>query len=486
MDAHGIRLVLRRSAVKLGITSCALVVAAALSGCSSGSSSGGGTTPPPVASTQVQINMGDSPADWMLAFTMNISSMSMVRSDGSTTVISTPTTIEMLHLMGTMQPVTMVKLPQGTYTGASLAISSADMSYMDPNTFLPTQATISGPINANITFASPVTVGTTPMAIGFDLDLANSVMQGSGGSFSMSPVFNVTSGVQGSGNPMDPMNGGIQEMMGTVSGVSGSGFTMTSMQAAQNFTFNTNSTTVFDGTSMGSMANGMVLFVDATLQADGSLLATRVQSMMGAGGAMGGGIITALSGTPPTSFTMVMQNGAGSGMMSTMFADGVTVSLSGTTYDIDDDNVDMNGLPFTPVFDANDMYLGQNVMPISTSGMMSTGMGGGMMGSMTMAGSMTATKLLLEPQGLSGTIATPITGGAVSSFTLTLPASSAFTTLTGVITVTVYQQLSTVVTNQATTPSTSSIPSGSTVHVFGLLFNDGGKWKMVAARIGSN
>ena len=32
----------------------------------------------------------------------------------------------------------------------------------------------------------------------------------------------------------------------------------------------------------------------------------------------------------------------------------------------------------------------------------------------------------------------------------------------------------------------SSIASGSTVHAFGLLFFDGGQWKMVASRIGSN
>jgi hypothetical protein len=64
--------------------------------------------------------------------------------------------------------------------------------------------------------------------------------------------------------------------------------------------------------------------------------------------------------------------------------------------------------------------------------------------------------------------------------TLTLPSDSAFTTLTGATSVTIYQQAKTTVTNG------TSIPSGTSVHAFGLLFFDGGQWKMVAERMGSN
>ena len=469
-----------RLTTSAAIACLALVLASLLTACGGGgSSSTTSPNPTPAAKTPVQVNMGDSPADWMLAFSMNITSMSLTGSNGSATVVSSSTPMEMMHLMGTMQPLAMVSAPQGTYTGASITIGSATVMYMDPTTKAAVQATIPGPITANVTFSSPITVGSTPMAMGFDLDLASSVTAGSGGSLSMNPVFNVSSGMQGSGNALDPANGGIQQMMGTVSSVSGSSFVMTSMQAAQNFTFATNSSTVFDGTSMSSMSGGMLAIVDATMQADGSMLATKVQSMMGSGGAMGGGIITAATGQPPTSLTMVMQNGAGTGMMSSDFAAGVTIDLNGsTTYQIDEDNMDMSGLPFTPVFDASHVYVGQSVMPVSSGGMMSGG--GGMMGGGSMAGTMTASNLELEPQGLSGTVATTITSGAATSFALTLPSDSAFTTLTGATTVTVYQQTGTTIS------SGSSIASGSTMQVFGLLFFDGGQWKMVASRMGSN
>ncbi len=453
-----------------------------LDGCGGSAGATSQTTTTPAAKTTVQVNMGDSPADWMLAFSMDISSMTLTGQDGSTTVVSASTPMEMLHLMGVMQPLAMVNVPQGTYTGANITLGSATTMYMDPNTKSLVQATIPGPISGTVTFSSPVTVGSTPMAMGFDLDLASSVTLGSNGALSMKPVFHVTAGAQGSGTPSDFMDGGIQQMMGSVSSVSGSSFVMSSMQAAQSFTFATNQSTAFSGVSMGSMGTGMLVMVDATLQADGSLLATRVQSMMNSGGMMGGGILTAVTGSPTaTSLTMVMQNGAGAGMMSTYFASGASVALnSSTTYEIDSDGMDMSGLPFTPVFDGSHIYAGQSVMPISSSGMMSGGMGGGMMGGGAMDGTITATEMMLVPQGLSGTAAVAVSSGTAQSFALTLPPDSAFTTMTGASQITVVQQQATVVSG------TSPIAAGTDLHVFGLLFYDGGQWKMVAARIGAN
>lgn len=459
----------------------ATVLTFALAAC--GGSNGTSTTSPPVTTAQktaVQVNIGDSPSDWMLAFSMNINSMSLTGSNGSATVVSSSVPIEMMHLMGTMQPLNMVSAPQGTYTGASITIGSVTVMYMDPNTKVAVQKTISGPISTTVALGTPMTVGSTPMTVGFDLDLSKSVTIDSSGNLTMSPVFHVTSGTQGSRNPMDPSNGGIQGMMGSVSSVSGTSFSMTSMQAAQSFTFATNSSTVFDGTSMSGLASGMLLMVDASLQADGTLMATRVQSMMNSGGVMGRGVITAVTGHPPTSLTIVMQNGAGNGMMSSAFAAGVTIDLSGsTTYQIDEDGADMAGLPFTPTFDDNHIYPGQSVMPISSSGMMNGG-SGGMMGGSSMAGTITASTVELESQGITGTASAAIASGATTSFTMALPSDSAFTTLTGATSVTVFQQPKTVVS------STSPIASGTSVHAFGLLFFDAGQWKMVASRIGSN
>jgi H+/gluconate symporter-like permease len=80
------------------------------------------------------------------------------------------------------------------------------------------------------------------------------------------------------------------------------------------------------------------------------------------------------------------------------------------------------------------------------------------MGGGSLAGTITASEVALTQQGLSGAIATAITSGSSSSFTLTLPSDSAFTTLTGATNVTVFQQPHTTVSG------TSPIASGTSIH----------------------
>jgi hypothetical protein len=460
-----------------------LLSAVVLAGCSAGSSPASPASPSGSgATTPVEVNVGDSPSDWILAFSMNIGSMSLTGGNGSVTVVSSSTPVEMMHLMGAMQPLAMISTPQGTYTGASITVTSATVMYMDPSTKALVQETLPGPIAASIPFSSPLVVGSQPMAMSFDLDMARSVAAASGGGLAFNPVFHVSSATQGSLNPGDWEDGGIERMMGAVTSVSGSSFTLTCLQASQSFTFQTNSSTSFSGTSMGAMASGMLVMVDAQMQTDGSLLATSVWKIMGGGGVMGGGIITAMSGQPPTSLTLVMQNGSGAGMMGSYFAAGVTVDFnSSTTYAIDDDQIDLSGLPFTPAFDSNHIYVGQAVMPAGSGGMMSgPGMSGGMMGGGPQAGTIDASQLLLEPQGLTGITDAAVSSGSSSTFTLALPPDSAFTTLTGATAVQVYSQNHTVIAGA------SPIASGTSIHVFGLLFFDGGQWKMVASRIGAN
>jgi hypothetical protein len=340
------------------------------------------------------------------------------------------------------------------------------------------QKTMTGPMTGSVPFSSSIVVGSTPMTLGFDLDLAQSVTADSSGNLTFLPVFHVTSGSQGSGSPQDFSSGGIHEMMGMVSAVSGTTFTMTSMQAAQSFTFSTNSSTSFDNmTGMSMMSSGMMLAVDSIMQADGTLLATKIESLMSSNGAMAGGVISSITGAPATQLVLVMQHGEGSGMMSSSLSGEITVNLNGSTvYRTDQENIDLSGLTFTPVFDASHIYVGQSVMPISSTGMMSGG-SGGMMGSMMMSGTLTATAVELEQQGLSGTVATSLTSGSRNSFSLTTPAGSAFTTLSGASMITVYQQSGTILAG------TLPISSGARVHVYGLLFFDVGQWKMVASRI---
>jgi hypothetical protein len=212
--------------------------------------------------------------------------------------------------------------------------------------------------------------------------------------------------------------------------------------------------------------------VDAALQADGTYLAQRIESMgVGTNGMMGGGIITAITGNPPTQLTLVTNSGQGSGMMASAIAGTLTVTLpAATPYSIDADGVDLTGLAFTPTFDATTLTKGQRVDVVSGTGMM----GGGMMGGTR---TLTANQVRLEQQGLHGTVSNYTVNGSKATFTLTLPADSAFTTLTGAATVQVYQQTATQLHGLAT------IADAQDVVVRGLLFNDAGTYRLVASWI---
>jgi hypothetical protein len=441
---------------------------------------GGSSTPvtptPTPGTTSVQVNVGDGPADWMLAFSMNVSSMSLTGSSGSVNVASTSTPVEMIHRLGIMEPIAVVSAPQGTYTGASITIASCNVTYLDPITKTLQQQTIAGPITAAIPFTSSVTVGTTPLAFNFDLDLENSVTMDNTGKLHLSPTFHFATGAQGQGNANSAFNGGMQQMMGDINSTSTNSFTMTSLQATNTFTIMTNTATQFQGNinNMNMMAKGMGVLVTAALQADGTLLATRVRSKMNSGGIMGGGIITAVTGQPATQLTIVMQNGAGASMMPTYLSQTITVNLtSSTEFEIDNDRIDLSHLPFQPVFSASNIYAGQSVLPVSDTGNTVSGMSG------NTAGTITASSLRLQEQGFRGTTDVAITPGASGTFTLTLMPGCAFTTLTGANKILVYQQTGTNVENN------TAIPVGATLRVHGLLFQNAGQWTLIASTIAS-
>jgi hypothetical protein len=441
-------------------------------GCGGSSSSQSSTQQP--NTTALQVNLGDAPSDRLVAVSITIGSMTLTNESGGTvSVVASSTPVEMMRLMGTVDPISLMNVAQGTYTGGTMGISSATVMYMDPSTMQLVQKSVSGPMNVTINFSPSLTVGTSPMVLNLDMNMATSVSIDQSGNVTMTPTMTAT--MNPGGSSQDPEHGGMEHMTGSVMSISGSSFTMSMMQSSQNVTVGTGSSTQFEGMSgMGGMSNGMIVMVDAIMQSDGTFMAQRVQSVMSmSGGSMAGGLVMGTTGNPVIELALAMQDGAGSGMMGSYLAGTTTVDVSASaTFNIDTDNVDMSNLPFTPVFDGTTIFKGQCVRAVSTGGMMSGGGMGGMMG----GGTISASEIDLEVQGLSG-IVSGYSGSVPTGFTLTLPSDSAFTTLTGSNTITVFQQAGTELWGL------TSLPNGSTVHVRGLLFFNAGVYKLVAGRI---
>jgi len=143
-----------------------LLVLAACGGGNSTNNQSNNQIPPAPQFSTVQVNVGDSPSDRVMAFATNITSMTLNNSNGTTT---------MMHLAGTMQPINVLSIPQGTYTAASITMSSTVVTFMDPTTHTIMQKTVARPSTANVSFSSPMTLGSTPMMVSFDMDMSNSV-----------------------------------------------------------------------------------------------------------------------------------------------------------------------------------------------------------------------------------------------------------------------------------------------------------------------
>ena len=426
----------------------------------------------------VLVNLGDSPSDRVLAFAMNITAMTLTGSSGAAVPLipsSTPT--EVMRLAGTMQPLNLLGVPQGSYTGASITMASMAVTYMDPASRAVLQKTIAGPVMVNVSFTPSMTLGSQPMALSFDMDMANSINFDSSGNVTFTPTFRTVMHDIASSGGMDPEDGLMEHMMGAIGNSSGSSFTMSMMQCAQPLTFMANSgTQLVNLGSIGMMSNGGLVMVDAMLQSDGSMQAQRVQWFMGNGSAMSDGIVSTVSGTPATQIGMVVQNGSGQGMMSSFLSNNVAVNLGGSTvYGMNTDGLDMSNLPFTPMFDPSHMYPGERIRCFSSGGMGPGGMGG--MGGGGMMGSMNASECDLVAQGFRGTVSNYAVSGGQGTFTLTLAADSFFAVMTGVNTITVYQQ------PQTELYGLTSISDGQTVEVRGMIFNDGGVFRLVARRI---
>ena len=458
--------------------------ASAAMGTGTGTGTGtGGGTPTTTGSTAMQVAIGDAPSDWIMAFGMTVNSITLTNSTGGTvSVMPTATPTEMMQLMATLQPISATSVPQGTYTQAQVSVSNITMAYMDPTTHAYTQKTMAGPFSATVPFSPSMTVGATPMALNFDLNMASSVALDASGNVTFAPAMTAAMASVSSATS-NPWQGGMQQQVGTVFSVSGTSFTMGSMMGLQKATFATDSTTQFPSsglTGMGAMTSGMMVAVDASLQADGTYLAHRVEYMQtGSNGMVGQGLVSAVTGNPPTQLTLVANGGMGGGMMASSIGGTVTVSLpTSVPYSVDADGVDLSGLPFTPLFDATSLSKGQHVDVVSGTGMMS-GSGGGMGGGMTgTLGTLTATQISLEQQALHGTVSNYTVNGSQATFTLTLPADSAFATLAGTTSILVYQQGATQVSGTATT-----LANGADVQARGLLFNDGGLYKLVTSWI---
>jgi hypothetical protein len=409
----------------------------------------------------------DAPLGPLLAFELQIDSVTLTDSCGKTvSLLSQPLTVEWTHVNGASEPLLIASVPQGTYTSAAVTYENPNIAYLWPSklNFVSNEVT-TGVMTGQVTLPSEIVVNGTATSIVLDTLLTQPVTTNSTIN-TVTPAFQVTQ-QQVAPNPTIDTNG-KEGLRGLVVSA-GSNQVVVMNQAGVSLTIAVGNGTQYQGvTGLATLAAGTPVDLDVATQADGSLLATRVQvENAGASGAwVGPLVVTNPQGVSEEVVPRQLENKENVSKSYDNFPSYFALT-GGTQYEMYGGAVDLVDLPFVPSFGSfNDTALGQGLSVSYATQQQSA--------SQPLTQAQTTT---LIPRALSGTITAIKDSGSSVNYTITLASNDLLTVMSGIHTVAAY-------TNDGTQMETSSsLTVGSAVNMHGLLFNDGGTLRMVCDQV---
>jgi hypothetical protein len=464
---------------------CIALAAALMTGC------GGGTSGSTLSGNTTAVVMASSTANGQLTgFEGTIESLTLTNKAGKqVTLIASPVSEEFIHLNGTVEPLATLSIPQDTYVSAAASVGSMyplcsgqapGETYSDQfaNTGvtvnLPAPITVTGSamglvLNLDVSRSTPFS-GTCPTPAAF-----NTVPQGTS-------VFNLTS-MTIAAEPTNGANGKTFGLRGIISSVAagGSSLTINSLSGRGGLespswtaTVN-NATTLQGGLSAAQLVAGAAVDMDAVIQQDGSLLATRIALIeidLPSLTIAGGPLLNVTASEPVILFDGTAQEG----LLSPYMNGSTYYSFGNATFQTSSQIENLTTLPFTASFNAANMVAGQRVL-VSTQ---ATAMQGG-------PNYVPLTQVLLLPQTINGTISSISNQSAFTTYTVQLAAYDLFPTfavqpgqttlLTTPNTITVYADSNTQMLNS------SAVSVGSVLRFNGPVFNDNGTLRMDCTQV---
>jgi hypothetical protein len=439
--------------------------------------------PSPPPNTMMQVKIGDSPVDAVVAFEVGITSPIVLTptTGGANVNIAIPASnrLELSHMAAKMEPLTVLNVPQGSYSSATITLTSPVVEFVgNPKS--------SGFITGNnqtitVNFNPPLTIGSSPGILNFDVNLANSVISdptsGIITGINFTPAsFNVTTASVAPQAQQQDNDGELEDETGMVTAVNGSSLTITAGQSGAQLTFVTDGSTVFDSPLTGvSGTLNQIVRVEGVTRADGSLLATEVEGVGASTGAeVEGWVVGVIAGAggAATTIAMGVQDGIGNGMAAVDVGAGFNVdvsSLPANKYEIAKGSVDLTGLtvpgPAFP-FGPTSIIGGQRVEVVSSSALPIPN------------ATFSASLVKLKQQTVSGQVTAVNGSAAPRTIVITLPVNSAVRIDSRLVnsSVTVFEQ-------PGTNDQLPAINVGDTIRIRGLLFNASGAFNMIARRI---
>jgi hypothetical protein len=466
----------------------AIVTAGWMVGCG-----GGNSTPKFSGNTLVSVVISGTANDQLAEFDLGIQNLTLTSQTGATvSLLPTAQGTEFIHLNGGIEPLVSASIPQGVYTSATATMNGADFTCVtltpqggiDTSTF--SYASGPNPIPADITInlAAPITITGDSMALVLDLEVAQSAAYSScyagnnNVAFAITPTFNLIPATF-SAQPTNASNGKALGVIGQVTSIDAASesFVLAYPQLdSRTANVTTTPGTAYQGiNSFAGLAPGTIVDLDGAVQADGSLVATRMEAEDAtATSDMTGPLLFVDTAEPILSLLAQREQGP---LFSAFLALGFqNLGFGNATFHISGQLANLNSLPFTPSFDSANMVAGQNVY----AGTAATSIQGG-------PNPTPLTSLTLIPQTIDGTVSGSSTAGNFTVYPASLAPYDLFPTLAtqaGQTTllnnpseVEVYVDSGTQLLN------TQPLAAGGTFRFYGLVFNDHGTLRMDCAQV---
>lgn len=426
------------------------------------------------------LNITDGPLNGLLSFSIDIEKLTLkpfgLLGGGQDLVLGMqPRRVEISRLAGSAEPVVAFMVHQAS-TGCSMEVkfASPEVSYVNTSGAVIHRSAQLINDTAGISFScsldppinlAGVDLTGAPLVITLDFQIASSLAIDGTGSVSVTPVLSRRLLKVGSENPQHVWSGALENFQGVVIGTDGSKFSLAGPDQ-QAFSFLTDSGTSFLALNDASdLKKGMILRIEALTGTDGQFTAKEVKLEEGSlQGQESQGIVTSVTGAPASQVSIVEQLSLTAGASLPESGSSLNVTLSGASYEIDSNHVDLSNLSFTPTFNNNSIFRGQ-VIVVDTN-----------QPSLTL---LPARKVRLGEQALQGIPSNVNSSGGQTAFTLQPDAGSAFARLTGATSLRVIQQPNTVVT------ISGAVIDFPALVVRGLLFKTPTGYVLVANSIGA-
>lgn len=462
----------------------AIALAAALvSGC------GGGAGATFSGTTAAVVLASSTANDQLVEFPLTLKSLTLTSQSGKTvTLFSGPLSAEFIHLNGNIEPLATATVPQGIYTSASAAYGgTAPVCVGLGSGDILIDGALNGPGTPTVTvnLPQPITVTGTAMGLVLNLQVSNSAPFSGGceqaltNSVPIAPVFNLTPLVIAA-NPTNSSNGKALGLQGAIASIdaTGTGFTVSAPIGYWNgnpptWQVNTNGSTVFQGIGSASgLSAGMPVDMDVALQADGTLMATRV--------AVYDADATSLS----LSIGQVISPGPSQSAVSGLTAQFVgylpemtdEFGYGNASFGLSNQFTNLQNLPFAATFNAANAVAGQNVLVTSNAPPVN--------GFPPLP--LPITTMTLMPQTINGTMSAVGTSGGFTAYTVTLAPYDLIPDLAGLPGLPALTNPDAVVVyvdNNTQMLNSGPVSAGSVFRFYGLVFNDNGTLRMDCAQI---